>query len=169
MLDETCFFEIPIYRVCETLFHSEFDRDQAAHLDKQRRLGRVEPGQLPDWELQVKDGFWKSYGMPWQFNQVVGWLRLFRLGHQLRGDLWLSSAKRFLRVPGHKRFELVGKAFEIWVESKSTDEAIVSRLRDEFKELERNYSSRKLTLDLECFDSIAPFIRWTDFASAGRP
>jgi choline dehydrogenase-like flavoprotein len=166
MIAERYFLEIPIYRVSRDAFHAQFNRDQNAHLERQRVLGGVQPGQLPDWEMGVRDRFWAAYGTPWQYNQVVGWLRLFRLGTQLRGDLWLVHAKRYARTMAHKHYRLVGKAFEMWLSSDDSDADIVAQLRGEFAEIERAYKTRNLVLDLECFNNIAPHVRWNDLMLA---
>ena len=160
MDSERYFFEIPIYRVKRLTFQAQFEKDQASHLDRQRALGGVLPGQLRDWESMVRDRYWASYGAPWRFNQVVGWVRLFWLGSQLRGDLWLVRARRYSRRMAHKQFTLEGKAFEIWIDEDEADSEILAQLRQEFVELERAFKSRRLVLDLECFDNLAPHVRW---------
>jgi hypothetical protein len=166
MSTERHILEIPIYRIPRDAFYSQFERDRNRHLDRKRKLGGIQPSQLPNWEIGVSDRFSESYGAPWRYNQVVGWLRLFRLGIQLRADIWLTQAKRYSRRMAYKRLLLVGKGFEIWVGPSDSDADIVARLRTEFEDIERSYRSKRFVLDLECFNNLAPYVQWHELMSS---
>jgi hypothetical protein len=130
------------------------------------RASGVKRGEARDWEIGAEDRFWTAYGMPWRFNQAVGWLRLYRLGFQLRADLWLLHGKRFLRRKAHKQFRLFDKAFEAWIDANMTEAEILAAITDELTDFQREWRHRKLVLDLEAFHQIAPCVRWRQLMDA---
>jgi len=150
---EKYFFEIPIYRVTQKRFNDDYERDLARWF----RSG-PDPASLPEHlRMSLEQHFWDTYGGPWRFNQVVGWLRLYVLGHQIRGELWMSASKRFTRN-GRRRFRHVGKAFEMHCGKRQSPDEIRSEIQDELLRFRREH--RRLHLDLECFDRLAPTVDW---------
>lgn len=157
-VSERPIFEVPIYRVSHAEFNRGFDYDEAQFLAKTFNI--IPPERAPESFRGSQQHFWEHYGGPWRYNQAVGWLRIYTLGSQLRADLWLSSSKRFLRRMQWKKFRLLGKQFELWI-VKDTPSSVIQRLLlEEFRVFEREYKSRRLVLDLECFNNVAPFVDW---------
>lgn len=101
---ECYFMEVPIYRVSEKRFYRDYQRDLEAHLES-LWPPNTPPEILAELRPLAEVHFWKRYGGPWQFNQAVGWIRLYLLGNQFRGELWFISAKSLVRRPAHKRLE----------------------------------------------------------------
>jgi hypothetical protein len=100
------FFEIPIYRISEDRFYKLYDYDLHCRLESYSQSCGVECDQIPERiRRNVEQSFWETYGGPWHFNQTVGWLRLFIWGTQIKGELWMSNAKRLLRK-GKRLFRL---------------------------------------------------------------
>jgi hypothetical protein len=161
MSDERHFFEIPVYRVVEKAFYGQYQKDLTRHVQRMCQDASVAPGELPDWEGRVRETFTARYGLPWRYNQAVGWLRLFVLGTQIRADVWLAEGKRFTRRMPHKTFRTVGKAFEVWTFDTQTEEEIRSSVIDELRDLsESPPGGKKCVLDLAPFLEVAPCLRW---------
>jgi hypothetical protein len=151
------FFEIAIYRVTSDRLHKEYE---AAKAKMVRGVNANYGGKTPpDTLLLLEDSFWRRYGMPWRYNQAIGWLRLHAFGHQVRGELWLHEAKRYQRV-GHKHYIHQGKAFECYVYPEDSNPAILKRVREDLLTFQRGFHRGRFTLDLQCFDELAPSIDW---------
>ncbi len=160
MVHERYFFEIAIYRISHDWFNEGYERDLRRHWEQFIRLsGRTREQVSKELRLNVEQHFWETYGGPWQFNQAVGWLRLFVLGSQIRADLWMSAAKRLQRTARHQ-VRLLGKAFEIhcWPEQSSTE--IRTEVEEELLRFQREFRKGRLVLDLECFRIAAPCMDW---------
>jgi len=154
---ERYFFEIPIYRVSEERFNEGYDRDLLRWLDS---IPGLDVHQISeDLRTRMEQHFWETYGGPWRFNQAVGWLRLYVLGSQIRGEIWMSAAKRLQRK-GSRRFRHEGKAFEMHCGHTESSRDICSELADELHRFQREHRSGRLHLDLECFEMLSPFIDW---------
>lgn len=152
------FFEIAVYRVAEEEFQRQFE---AAWAKKKVGIDANYEGAAPQDRLAYfKDYFWRDFGMPWRYNQVIGWIRLYVLGNQLRGELWLHQAKRYQRVMGRRCYQSEGKAFELSVYPEDGNETIVSKLREELLAFQKEFGRGRYVLDLECFDALAPVIDW---------
>ena len=109
--------------------------------------------------LNVKQHFWETYGGPWRYNQVIGWMRFYILGSQIRGELWLMVGKRFHRK-SHNQIRWIGKVFEIHSFPDESSEQIFERIEQEFEELQNKWRRKGRVMDLECFRTLAPCIDW---------
>lgn len=89
----------------------------------------------------------------------MGWVRIYRMGNQLRGELWYMNAKRAGRQLTKKQFSDQGKAFEMSVGRDETSRQIYENLRCELARIE-GWKGRKMILDLETFDNIGPNVDW---------
>ena len=160
-------FEIGIYRCSEKAFNEKYARDLKAHcLDVQRRGGTHPDTWSKDFYLTVEHYFWDNYIAPWPYNQAIGWVRLYLLGSQLRGTLWLVDAKRCSRSMKHKKFRHQGDAFqmEVWPEQSSA--GIYKELLEQLRSTQMKWRSRGWVLDLECLHAVGPFINWRGLVSS---
>ncbi len=114
---------------------------------------------IKNTSIHDKQHFWENYGGPWQYNQVIGWVRLYVLGSQLRGDLWMMTGKRLHRK-SHNPIRRVRDDFEIDIIPDESSAQILSKLEQELKHLQKSLYKKRRFLDLECFQSLAPFIDW---------
>lgn len=152
------FFEIAIYRVAEERFQRQFE---AAWTKTKVGIDANYEGAAPQDRLAYfKDYVWRDFGMPWRYNQVIGWIRLYVLGNQIRGELWRHQAKRYQRNIARRRYECEGKAFELYVYPEDSNKAIAERLREELLSFQNELGNGRFVLDLQCFDSLAPSIDW---------
>jgi len=128
-------------------------------LEQFHKLSGFPHEQIPATCLHVKQHFWETYGGPWQYNQVVGWVRLYVLGSQLRGDLWKMTGKRLHRK-SRNQIRLLGKAFEISLTPDESSEQIRAKIEEELQRLQNELSKKKRVLDMQCFRTIASCIDW---------
>ena len=52
----------------------------------------------PNENLGFRDLCTKSYGGPWIFNEIVGYIRLHFMGNQVRGEYFAVQRKRIVRT-----------------------------------------------------------------------
>lgn len=149
------FFEIPIYR-CTFEAHTELI---AREKDEYLRCIGADPITKPDSYANSVASFDKERWYSWRFNEVVGWLRLYRYGSQIRGELWFVRSKRLL-PRGQKNYEYFGKAFELHFSPTDSDDQIATALLDELQKLQGTRQFKKRFIDLECFQTAALLIQW---------
>ena len=163
-------FEIAIYRCRQEQFHLQFTRDLSAHLDWLRKCSGLSCEQAQQSYLMTEMEFRKSYGGPWRYNQVIGWLRLYANPSSINADLWLCYAKRFNRRMRHKRFCFFGTEMITKCPLQLSSTGIFEQISIEFSKYETAWRRRGYSCDLECFKRIGPFINWRAVVdNAGPP
>ena len=107
----------------------------------------------------IEKTFRKDYIAPWRYNQIVGWIRIYKLGCQIRGEFWLITAKRFARNLRKKQFLLCGEAFNRGVFSDQSSKEIFHIIRNSLIEFEEQYN-RNIVIDIENFQELGEFVDW---------
>lgn len=121
--------------------------------------------QCPENEAAFRNHLEKLYGGSWEYNEIVGFIELYFLGDQVRGEYWQVDAKRITKTR-HKQFQYQTHklAPEITIPFGSSDmqifECICEYLEDCKKELKKFY------IDCKEFYSIGLFIKWNELISS---
>ncbi len=158
------FFDIPVYRLTEEQYYQGMEKYVGRVLfppdDQISRIGRVIDVGLSD--DSIGDHLRKKYGGGWRFNEVVGFIRLFFLGSQVRGEYFGVGLKK-IRKTRTKTFELMSLNLVIEIEigrplSNATIlEAIFAYLAECRKQLKHRY------IDSELLEQLGPYIDWQRF------
>lgn len=144
-------FDIPVYRSTR----DEFDKETDVHTAKRVKwIASYDPQQHPlSREMQDRQlhSVIAESGGPWQFNQVVRWLRLFVEGNTIGCHAWRVDAKRLNRRMRHKRLYLTtfSDVLGAWFPSESSIEifdTLLERLSD--MATKRPYMNRHVDLDV---------------------
>lgn len=153
---ERYILDVPIYRISEDDFWNAFalyGKTVATRFD-------WPPAPSIDAETRRDEILRQGFNAPWQFNQIVGWIRLYALSTQLAGELWLHRAKRYVSSPRRKRFQWNGKAFEMEASEFVTNGELVAALRDNIIGSVAELHNGKLFADLETFNNVADHVDW---------
>jgi len=122
-------FDIPIY-VCEKIeYYADLDKDRENHfrnLYAQRDLADLS-SEMSRTDMVEEEQFIRSeFGGPWNFNSVVGWIRLYATSSYIGGNLWRVEGKRLRRKMKSKIFWEVGEVIsyqrisrQMWNQNKS--------------------------------------------------
>jgi len=154
-------FDIPIYRTTRYQFNAEIDKIVEKQLewvlshDPQRNP-------LPqDLKDRVRERVAKESGSPWQFNQIIGWLRLFLEGSRIGCHPWWVDAKRINRRMKYKRFlmQTYSDIFQADCRNKSSEE-IYKVLLHNLKKLAAEKPYKKRYVDLDVFCRLGPYVDW---------
>lgn len=155
------FFEVPLYWCDQGKFETKYTQDLEVHMGTFAGGADTKGEHLPRSAIAgIKERFGKGYVAPWRYNQVVGWIRLFVTGPQIRGDLWLCSNQRYSRRMNRKHITLTGKAFELHCWPHQSSQEIAHLVRTEIVSSVRRTRNGQLTPDLECFDNMSSSLNW---------
>jgi len=147
------FFELPVYRCSEAEHSTETESAKRRYLKK---FDRPSVPQLHDDLVRL---FYDLYGYPWRYNDVIGWIRLFVLGCQLRGDLWWNHTKRQVRR-GRKKFIFAGKAFELNVLNVNDSAEIERLLFERLHSTNEDFVLKGRYIDISLLTNLSPYINW---------
>ena len=157
-LRESYFFEIPVYRCSSEDYQSEIEELEEEHIRKYGDLSRL-------WATPLLYKYRKRVG-PWQFNQIVAYLRLFvDFGRDvIKAECWRIEQKRIVKHQGKKKFIIrPGNAIEVWFSRNESSVEIYSRLLESLEMLQKQKRYRNRYIDLRAFREIAPYIDWRSF------
>ncbi|SRR5258708_18950042 len=161
---ERYFFEIAVYSCNADRFFAERENKLNSHLDWiTRQSGGTTREQAPHTFMVAEQYFLKTYG-DWRYTQAIGWIRLYILGTQIRGESWIVDAKHITREMNKKKFYHYGKAFELdFFLGEDSSSEIFSQLCDTLANTVKDKPFKGRYLDLEAFQKIGPFINWREF------
>ena len=153
-------FEIPVYRCSRDKHAMEMERNRERIAERLRRYGGN--GLPSGFFEECVQRFHAREWYPWKFNEIVGWIRLYVLGRQIRGETWFIRAKRIRRDLKRKRIFYVGKAFEVDISPSDTSQEIFEAILAELKKLSAEKLFRGRFIDLETFVNVGPYINWVE-------
>lgn len=153
-------FDLPIYRKTKDDFDAEIETHIAkriewiiSHDPEQRPLGH-------EVVLRVRHSIIAEFGGTWQFNQIVGWLRLYVEGNTVGCHLWWVD-RRINRRMRNKHLYLQSPSDIL--HARLTNESsmkIYEKLLLRLKELSEGTPYKNRYLDLDVFQRIGPLIDW---------
>lgn len=95
-------YDLPVYRLSPEAYEEKRDRFIDNQMEEVgRTVGWLEGSQA---RQTFYDHLWRAYGGAWQFNEIIGYIRLRFFGNQIRGEWWKVGAKRISRTR-KKQFE----------------------------------------------------------------
>lgn len=142
--------DVPVYRLPIEAYDSERERDWK---------DTVPSGLFSPASARARDDMMHIYGGCWMYNEIIGWIRLYIIGDQLRGEYFAVRAKRIVRTR-RKTFEFKTSklAPEVSVPSGASNKQIYDLLRDYVNACQRELRGRYI--DTEILDNLAPYIDW---------
>lgn len=160
---ERYFFDVPVYRLSEERYY----RDMAQHIDDAlfppedrlsntlRELDRINPSKNDALRGHIAI----KYGGSWQFNEIVGYIRLFFLGSQVRGEYFAIGQKRICRTR-RKIFELksLNLVPEVEISDFTSNAAILAAVLEYLSNCRKKLKGRHV--DSEIFANLSRFIDW---------
>ena len=164
-MPEVYFFDIPIYRLDPTRFAEETERERARYVS-----GAISEMSNAAAELvrpQVERDYDKRKSHDWRFNDVIGWVRLYVLGTQIRGELHWLRAKRIGRHVSDRIYFESGKLFEGSVDLRWSSQKLLQTIKRRLKEISSSGKIRGRFVDLETFNAIAPHVNWKALVRSG--
>ncbi len=159
-LKEYYFFEIPIYRCSPEQFRDEQDSIKNSIIEKDK---------VEYYSNETANTLYRLKSYPFDYNETIGWIRLYYLGTQIRGDYYFEKSptppyslkKRITRGIRKKRYEYSGKAFEINVKYEWTNTEIFNALLKKLKDTnKREQPFKKRFFDLSYLENIGHHVNW---------
>lgn len=155
------FFDIPVYRISEKRYY--LDRDE--HI-KKKMYSDPQKVEFFNKNLEHKNMFKnhlnKQFGGMWKYNEIIGFIRLYYLGTQIRGYYYQTPQKR-IKKTRKKIFEYKADKLspEIEVAPTKTNseifDLIIKYLELCKKELPKRY------IDDVDFKRIGAYVDWRSF------
>ena len=98
MIKENYFFELPIYRVTREKYYMDMEKYIENKFSKLNDIQREYYGSTPEKKAEWAKYYREEYGSIWEYNDVIGYIKLYFYGTQVRGGYWSVKAKRIVRT-----------------------------------------------------------------------
>lgn len=149
------FFEIPVYRLSYQHYQSENDKLKIQYLEifRKRKISESSMNETSEFYDEI------IFHPMWEFNERIGYLKLYFLGSQIRAEYFAVKAKKIYRS-SRKIFEYKTHKLspELTIALKMSNEdifhCIVQYLCNCQKELKKRY------IDIALFLQIGQFVDW---------
>jgi len=157
------FYDIPVYRLPEETYYSDrkaFIEENLFKPNTPESDFRIDfYKKYPDRAAIFRYHLEKRYGGSWRFNEIIGYIRLYFFGSQIRGEYYTVDSKRIVRTR-KKQFEwrTWKLAPEIDIEPPYGNSEILVAIREYIEDCKKEIPKR--FIDTSTFDIIKQFIDW---------
>lgn len=159
MLKELYFFELPIYRTSIEQFYQEVEKYIDKKFSKLNDFSKDYYENNPKEKLGWEQGHRKDYGSIWEYNDIIGYIKLYFYGTQVRGEYWSVTAKRIVKT---KKKDFIckdwsfGPAISVHFENDSL--GIYNKIIELIDFFKKQLKNR--FVNTSKFDAIGPHIDW---------
>jgi len=165
MVFDEYFLVVPVYRVKEDKYYSDMESDFEKLISSTWDVDfrKNNPDLVKNW----KSSHQSSYGGGWEFNEIVGYIKLYFLGTQVRGEYWATIPKRKVRT---RRKQLEYKTHKLAAEieiREQTQEGIIKAVEEYIDRCKREIKNRHL--DQREFNNLKSHINWLSLYSDNNP
>lgn len=161
---ETKLLDIPVYRISE----EEYNKSKNTFVENSLYPTKDDFDfyeQNPEYKIRFKDHLNKVYGGMWRYNEIIGYIRLYLFGTQIRGCYYQISQRRMVRTRKknfvYKTHKLAGE-LQVYRAKSNVEffDVILNYLADCKNEL-----PKARFVDDRDLKRIGPFIDWISLYS----
>ena len=115
----------------------------------------------PDSYQNMINYFHSTIWYPWKYNEIIGWLCLYILGTQFRGEYYFTTSNRIGKGIRKKKFKYSGKAFEHSLTRTTSSNEIFEEILRVLERVNKNeIPFKNRYFDLRTFKTIGKFVNW---------
>jgi hypothetical protein len=156
------FLDVPVYRLEREKYYSERTEfvDKTMYPDEDARKHYESHY---DSKVRFQDHLETSFGGCWEYNEIIGYIRLHFLGSQIRGEYFAVNAKRIIRtrkkIFTYRTHKLAPEeSISFLTSSAEIADAISRYIETCATELPNRYVDRSV------FDAVARHVDWLGMA-----
>ena len=157
------FFDLPVYRLARDQYYRERDDHidsvlfpkESPHTPGRRARDLADP----TINEGIRNHIALSYGGCWEFNEIIGYIRLHFLGTQVRGEYWSVAKKRIVRTRTRTiEYQTWKLASEVDIPRPYTSIDILKSVRTYIDDCRKEVPRRHIEASM--FEAIADSIDW---------
>jgi hypothetical protein len=161
--------ELPVYRCTEEQYYREQDANHKSAAQEYARILQW-AGHTPESAAEQMKAFeirWKTY--PWDFNEVIGWVRLYVRTGSI-GAVLYSVKTKISKNMSRKKFEWDSYKFiELPIAEGETSAEIFNDLRKSIiTETHRTFKGKRY-IDTGVLDVVGPHLDWAVLTQRTAP
>lgn len=148
------FFDLPVYRVSEDQYYADLEK-----FADERVEAAGGPDRDPDTVAQIREHAKVNFGGPWQYNEIIGYIRLHFVGSQIRGEYFAPSSSRVVKTRKKVFWRQTHKlAPEVSIPFTPTSEQIFDLIKEYVDDCQKELPRR--FIDVSQLMRLGPFVDW---------
>jgi hypothetical protein len=157
------FFDVPVYRLEKEHYNQRRDKyvddamvvKNSRYSQEHRRMDEEDAVQ----NAMFRDYLRRSYGGCWRFNEIIGYIRLYFFGSQIRGEYFGVNKARMVKTRTKiLEFQALKLVPEMDVPYPPRGNEILKTVREYLKRCKSALPRRHI--DISMFEAVAPYIEW---------
>ena len=162
-MKEYYFYDVPVYRLNKELYYRDMDK----YIEKNMYSGSARQRKVmedfyktePEQRQSTEDRLRQSYGGAWEYNEIIGFIRLYFFGTQIRGEYWSVDSQRVVRTR-KKTFKYKTRklASEIDIYREPDGPTIFSKILEYLDRCKKELRGRYF--DITHLKTIGPYVNW---------
>ena len=158
MIPNNYFLVILVYRLDRDKYYDQMQNHIDKIFESDNDIVKKAFENDPNLKTQYESHLRKSYGGSWEFNEIIGYIKLYFYGTQIRGEYWKVNAKKIVKTKKKQfEFENYTLAYELTISDK-TSSGILKTVRTYIENCSKEL--KNCFLDMSDFDMLAPYINW---------
>lgn len=158
------FYDIPVYRLSSEKYYEELKAYKNKHLhdgrnEDDKKLKEQFYEKYPEKKANFEEHIFKNFGGQWEYNEIIGYIKLYSVGNQIRGEYFQIDKKRITKTR-KKVFEWKCDKLvpEISFYRSETNEEIFNNICKYLNDCEKELNNRYI--DLDNFLKIGKYLDW---------
>lgn len=158
-------FEIPVYRCDPDSYYQDYEERRGQTIRQWLSVRPFDSEIERAKKIKEKEADYDfAYHRAWNYNEVIGWIRVFNAGGHIKGELWFVN-KRVSRTLRNKIYIQYGNAFECGVSQYDpgsiTNEEFFDHLMLCMQEqIAEDHLLSKYFIDYEAFANTGRYFDW---------
>lgn len=146
------FYDIPVYRLKKEKYYKELEEYKKVHLfgsdENEIKLKKKFYQKYPDRKILFEQHLNKVFGRIWEYNEIIGYIKLYSVGNQIRGEYFQIDKKRICKTRTKNfRWETDKLVPEINFYQENTNEELFNMIYNYLKDCNKELKYRYLDLD----------------------
>lgn len=154
-------FEIPVYRLTEEAYskkQNEYVAKRVGDYDSEKLLlqsVKPEGGEEARRKLSEASFWCGEFGGGWRYNEIIGYIRVYKYGSQIRAEYWQNDVTRIVKTR-NKKFVIKNRKLvpEVGIKNGDIGAAIDLCVNECKNKLNNRY------LDLDIYNLVLRHVNW---------
>ena len=162
-MKEYYFYDVPVYRLSRERYYKDMDnfinKNMSSGSVRHRKLMEEFYKNEPSQKNAAEERLRQSYGGAWEYNEIIGFIRLYFFGTQIRGEYWGVNSQRVTKTR-KKTFEYktLKLASEIDIHHEPNSPSIFFRILEYLDQCQKELKGRYF--DISHLKTIGRYVDW---------
>lgn len=160
------FYDLPVYRLDREKYYNQLQKSIEQTL-YENPLQQEFYEKYPKEKMIMENLLRENYGGGWEYNEIIGYIRLHILGTQIRGEYWQHKAKKMVKSR-KRQFQYVTHKLspEKELSLSKTNKDIYNKILEYIESCRKELKNR--FIDTSNFETLGSHVDWQELIHKSR-